>query len=167
MSLDYLKNLHSVMNELSIDYWVMGGYAVELAVGRLTREHDDVDVLVKLSDLGAVISELERQGFVIDYERDKVIATKDSKRIDLISLEEVKGEYVIPVLNAELRVPKALMKPVKSNLKGKIYQRVPNEVIYLLTRYSPNESDVLIAENLQINSSALNQIRINLKKRMS
>jgi Aminoglycoside-2''-adenylyltransferase len=46
-----------------IDYWVFGGWAVDLHAGRLTRDHADVDVAVWASDLARVRRLLEDEGW--------------------------------------------------------------------------------------------------------
>jgi hypothetical protein len=42
--LEALSQLHQLLRMLDIDYWVFGGWAVDLHAGRVTREHGDLDV---------------------------------------------------------------------------------------------------------------------------
>jgi Uncharacterised nucleotidyltransferase len=55
-----LGRLHQLFEQQGIDYWVFGGWAVDLYAGRLTRRHADIDVAVWRVDLGR-IDELLRQ----------------------------------------------------------------------------------------------------------
>ena len=35
----------SLLSRLTVPYWIIGGWAIDLAVGRVTRDHADVDVM--------------------------------------------------------------------------------------------------------------------------
>lgn len=36
----------SLLSRLTVPYWIAGGWAIDLAVGRVTRDHADVDVML-------------------------------------------------------------------------------------------------------------------------
>ena len=36
----------SLLSGLTVPYWIAGGWAIDLAVGRVTRDHADVDVML-------------------------------------------------------------------------------------------------------------------------
>ena len=55
--------LHAVLSARGIDYWLFGGWAVDFHVGRVTRDHEDVDVAVWRSDLSRVTALLETEGW--------------------------------------------------------------------------------------------------------
>jgi hypothetical protein len=55
--------LHTVLTEQGIDYWLFGGWAVDFHLGRLTREHADVDVAVWRADLDRIRTLLEAEGW--------------------------------------------------------------------------------------------------------
>jgi hypothetical protein len=38
--------VHSLLSSLTVPWWVTGGWAIDLAVGQVTRPHDDVDVVL-------------------------------------------------------------------------------------------------------------------------
>src|SRR6516162_11377726 len=44
----------SLLSDLTVPYWIIGGWAIGLAVGRVTREHADVDVMMLERDKGAL-----------------------------------------------------------------------------------------------------------------
>src|SRR5688500_797194 len=44
--LDALRSAAVALEAAEVDHWFFGGWAVDLWVGRLTRPHDDIDVLV-------------------------------------------------------------------------------------------------------------------------
>jgi hypothetical protein len=61
--LQALGRLHDLFEQQGIDYWVFGGWAVDLHAGRLTRPHADIDVAVFLSDLGRIDELLSQAGW--------------------------------------------------------------------------------------------------------
>jgi Aminoglycoside-2''-adenylyltransferase len=56
--------LQALFAEQGIDYWLFGGWAVDFHVGRVTRDHGDVDVAVWQADLDRIRVLLEAQGRV-------------------------------------------------------------------------------------------------------
>src|SRR3954468_10710754 len=48
--LDALNCLHRLFEEASIEYWVFGGWAVDLHVGAVTRPHGDLDLAIWQAD---------------------------------------------------------------------------------------------------------------------
>jgi hypothetical protein len=55
--------LQTLFAEQRIDYWLFGGWAVDFHVGRVTRDHADVDVAVWQADLDRIRVLLEAQGW--------------------------------------------------------------------------------------------------------
>ena len=54
--------VRSLLSDLTVPYWIIGGWAIGLAVGRVTREHADVDVMMLERDKGALWSDLTEVG---------------------------------------------------------------------------------------------------------
>jgi hypothetical protein len=60
-TIGWLQTLFAVQG---IEYWLFGGWAVDFHVGRVTRDHTDVDVAVWQADLARIRVLLEAQGWV-------------------------------------------------------------------------------------------------------
>src|SRR5437763_13428286 len=58
-----LARLHELLMGAGIDYWVFGGWAVDLHAGAVTREHDDIDIAVWLADEARVAALLVAEGW--------------------------------------------------------------------------------------------------------
>src|SRR5690349_16523254 len=56
--------LQALLAEQDIECWLFGGWAVDFHVGRVTRDHSDVDVAVWYTDLDRIRGLLEAQGWV-------------------------------------------------------------------------------------------------------
>ena len=59
-----IRWLHAVLGERDIDYWLFGGWAVDFHAGRVTREHEDVDLAIWQGDLGPVTAVLQANDWV-------------------------------------------------------------------------------------------------------
>lgn len=160
MSLEALKDTSNALKK--IPYWIIGGYALDIAVGRVTREHANADVLVKLTDIGKARTALEEHDYVTEQVHDKITATKEKKKINLLTMDEDKQDYTIRILNAIIKIPKELMTRTKGTLEGTEYTRIPNELIKILNQYSLKEQDALIARNLQTNKNNIKKIKIKI-----
>jgi hypothetical protein len=59
-----IAELASTLNAAPVRYWLMGGWAVDAHLGRVTRQHSDIDFAVFLADRAALIDALGRHGLV-------------------------------------------------------------------------------------------------------
>lgn len=51
------------LERAGVRYWVSGGWGVAALVGRQTREHRDLDLLVDADDVAVCLEALEREGY--------------------------------------------------------------------------------------------------------
>jgi hypothetical protein len=97
-----IDELHGALGRMGVRYWLFGGWAVDFHVGRITREHSDIDIAVWLPDLGKArealygcgwspLRESEANGFA-EFERGSI-------RLDLTWIERVPttGSVVTPL----------------------------------------------------------------------
>ena len=61
--LDALRSAAVALEGAGLDHWFFGGWAVDLWVGRLTRPHDDIDLLVWRRDALRVDEALAAAGW--------------------------------------------------------------------------------------------------------
>jgi lincosamide nucleotidyltransferase A/C/D/E len=59
-----LVALAATLNAVPVRYWLMGGWAVDAHLGRVTRSHSDIDFAVVLDDRDALTEALRRHGLV-------------------------------------------------------------------------------------------------------
>ena len=58
-----IGRLDALFESNGIDYWLFGGWAVDLHAGRVTRDHEDIDVAVWQTDLQSVRGLLVADGW--------------------------------------------------------------------------------------------------------
>ena len=71
-----IASLSRALNRKAIDYWLFGGWAVDFWVGRVTREHDDVDIAAWRSDYDAIGSALQAADWRHTPVPDEVVGTR-------------------------------------------------------------------------------------------
>jgi hypothetical protein len=84
-----------------LEYWIFGGWAVDVLVGRLTRPHDDIDVLVWRHDEARVHAALQGAGWVHAPTPEDLVGTnygQDGYELQLtFVVPGPQGGVVVPV----------------------------------------------------------------------
>lgn len=68
MSAEQARAVYDLLDQNGVRCWVMGGWGVDALLGRVTREHKDLDLLVLLSDLPRYADVVRRHGFQRELE---------------------------------------------------------------------------------------------------
>jgi GNAT superfamily N-acetyltransferase len=96
-----LGEVTALLESNGIEYWLFGGWAVDFHVGRVTREHDDVDLAVWLEDEKRVASLLHASGWQHAPEPDEDGGTgyeRAGVRLELTRLvSDGAGRVLIPL----------------------------------------------------------------------
>ena len=96
-----LGEVAALLDGRGIDYWLFGGWAVDFHVGRVTREHDDVDLAVWHEDEESIVSLLHANGWRHAPEPDEDGGTgyeRDGVRLELTRLvPDGSGRVLIPL----------------------------------------------------------------------
>jgi hypothetical protein len=102
-----LHEVHALLTANGIEYWLFGGWAVDFYVGRVTREHDDVDVAVWLEDQERIAKLLLAQGWRHAPEEDEDGGTgyeRNGVRLELTFLvRDEDGDLSIPLRAGDVR----------------------------------------------------------------
>ena len=61
--LSAIAELHRLLGGRGIDYWLFGGWAVDFHAGAVTRQHDDIDVVVRQRDMADVADLVSASGW--------------------------------------------------------------------------------------------------------
>lgn len=88
-----LQEIMTLCETRAIPIWVRGGWAVDFALGQITREHEDIDLFAWASGAQRLVEALEQAGFCPEAgpppeaQRD---FTKDEESIQvaLLSMKE-------------------------------------------------------------------------------
>ena len=101
--LSALAEATTALEGASIPYWLFGGWAVDFYAGAITRAHDDVDLAVRLADLGRIARLLEAGGWRHAPDPDEDGGTgyeREGERLELTFLVEATAGRVVTPLKA-------------------------------------------------------------------
>jgi lincosamide nucleotidyltransferase A/C/D/E len=68
MSVAQAQAVYELLDRNGVRCWVMGGWGVDALLGRVTREHKDLDLLVLLTDLSRYADIVQQHGFERELE---------------------------------------------------------------------------------------------------
>ncbi len=99
--LEALRSAASALDAANLEHWFLGGWAVDLWVGRLTRPHDDIDVLVWRHDETRVHDALRTAGWVHTPTPEDLVGTnyaRDGYDLQVtFAVPGGEGGMVVPV----------------------------------------------------------------------
>ncbi len=75
-----------ILADAGIECWLDGGWGVDALVGRQTRPHEDLDLVVAMSDISASIGALEGKGFAMKEDLRPcsfTMVTRDHRKVDI------------------------------------------------------------------------------------
>jgi Aminoglycoside-2''-adenylyltransferase len=58
-----IREFTSICTAASVEFWLRGGWAVDFFLGRITREHEDIDLFVWGKDAPRLMESLQHAGF--------------------------------------------------------------------------------------------------------
>lgn len=98
-----LRGVAAAFDEAGIEYWLFGGWAMDFHVGRVTREHGDVDLAIWLADMPRIGVVLAAGGWIDlrdpDEDGGKAFG-RDDVRLELTFLcRDGDGEIYTPLLD--------------------------------------------------------------------
>jgi hypothetical protein len=96
-----LRSAASALEAAELEYWFFGGWAVDLWVGRPTRQHDDIDVLVWRRDETRLHEALEAAGWTHAPTPEDLVGTSyfhDGYELQLtFAVPAADGGMVVPI----------------------------------------------------------------------
>ncbi|MDX8365544.1 nucleotidyltransferase domain-containing protein [Cytobacillus sp. IB215665] len=61
--LTVLSDISSISETLKIEFWLRGGWAIDFLLGKVTRPHDDIDIVTWIHDRERLENELKKAGY--------------------------------------------------------------------------------------------------------
>ncbi len=96
-----IASIGRALDQEAIDYWLFGGWAVDFWVGRVTREHDDIDVAAWRNDYDVIGTALQAVGWRHMPVPDEVVGTRYQWGMAEVEFTfmttDSAGRFVIPL----------------------------------------------------------------------
>ena len=81
MSPEQARAVYELLDQSGVRCWIMGGWGVDALLGRVTREHKDLDLLVLISDLPRYADVVQEHGF------ERKLEWSENRPIDVDALQ--------------------------------------------------------------------------------
>lgn len=62
-TVDDVHDLYHLLDDLAVEIWLDGGWAVDALLGEQTRPHDDIDIVIESGDVSRLREALEARGY--------------------------------------------------------------------------------------------------------
>jgi len=75
----------AVLTAAGVDCWLNGGWGVDALVGRQTRPHLDLDLVIGITAVASALDALQQVGFAVDEDLRPVsftMCTQDGRKVD-------------------------------------------------------------------------------------
>ena len=133
------------LDEAGLEHWFFGGWAVDMWVGRLTRPHDDIDVLVWRRDERRVDAALETAGWGHAPTPEDLLGTSFVRETYELQLTFVvpraDGGVVVPVPEQPIVVSSDPLDFARRELNG-VSVKVLTLDLMLANKSAPRPDDV-------------------------
>ncbi|NGZ77348.1 nucleotidyltransferase domain-containing protein [Saccharibacillus alkalitolerans] len=95
--LGLLREIGDLFDEIGEPFWLRGGWAIDFRVGRVLREHDDLDLVAMLSAERPIAGRLEAAGFESIVINDKQIDyRKNGVDVQILYLTHAEDGSLVP-----------------------------------------------------------------------
>jgi aminoglycoside-2''-adenylyltransferase len=117
-----LDRVARLLEARSIDYWLFGGWAVDLYAGSITRPHSDIDLAIWFDDLSRIVQLLEWDGWrhaPDDHEDGGTGFERDGVRLELTFLvRDDAGDVSMPMRDGPVPWDRAAFGDDERALEG-------------------------------------------------
>jgi hypothetical protein len=97
--LEQLRTVMRLLDSAGADYWLAGGWAMDFHLGRITRPHFDIDLVVRHEDKHRLHELLLAQGFTVVDDSDpeaEIDYARGALRLDMGFVRKMGDMFVQP-----------------------------------------------------------------------
>lgn len=140
-----VESVCCALDAAGLEHWLFGGWAVDLWVGRLTRPHEDIDVLVWRHDEARVHEALQGAGWVHTPTPEDLVGTnyaRDGYELQLtFVVAGAEGGVVVPVPEQPIVLSSGPLTFARRSLNG-VSVRVLTLEMLLAIKGTPRPDEV-------------------------
>ncbi len=91
-----IRNLKHLFEESNIRFWLIGGWGIDFLAGRITREHEDIDIIINQNDYFRALELLRYNFSITEYiEFTKIKVLIKNIKLDICFYVEHSDELFI------------------------------------------------------------------------
>ena len=116
-----IESLDQALRAAGLDYWLFGGWGVDFWVGRVTRDHADIDAAVWRRDYDEIRAALLAAGWRHTPLETDVVGTRyrwRSSELELTFVEDRGGTVVVPIPEHEVSGQKSLSETTNARYRA-------------------------------------------------
>jgi hypothetical protein len=98
VQLELIDELRRLLSDSNIRFWLRGGWALDFHLGRITRQHADIDLVTWLRHRERLRHLLPRRGFseVAGYPKPQLVLEKCGEEASFLFIGRLAGDIVVP-----------------------------------------------------------------------
>ena len=128
-----IGSLGEALDNVGIDYWLFGGWAVDFLVGDVTRPHDDIDVAAWRRDYDAIKSTLVAAGWEHTPTAEDAVGTRYRRRTAQVEFTFVEpgdgGRVTVPLPSGPVTWSSQPFGDIRATLLGVTCRTIPLAVL--------------------------------------
>ena len=159
---EILKEAIDICEINKIQYWVVGGYAIDAKKGFLSRKHGDIDLCIYQNDMEKSLKIFYENNFKITREGLKYVFYKSDIKIDIFELFSNGDFYERRREWFNAKYPKEMFDNILIFELEKLKLRIPsNEGLRYYGSKTTHSEDTTFTNNLPYDKDIFSKIEYN------
>lgn len=171
-TLDDVNDIAKSFENNSVRYMIVGGYAIDGKKGKITRYHDDVDMLVLENEYHKIMEAVQKLGYKLIKKYNSTCLFKKNKEGEMkpskihLSFLKRRGKFAVSEGRiATTRFPiNWFDKSQTVEIKGVRFNIVTDELLKAFGLDAPKGDDAQYAKKIKVDERLYKQITRTLKK---
>ena len=127
-----IESLGRALGDAGIEYWLFGGWAVDFWVGRVTRDHGDIDAVAWRRDyerVGAALLAADWRHTPVETDLNGTRYRWQSTEVELMFVEDRDGAIIVPFPEHEIVWTEEPLGEYERSLAGVRARVIPLEML--------------------------------------
>jgi hypothetical protein len=139
------RMLFADLHEISLEYFLIGGVACDALRSQFTRDHKDIDILVRAAHISKMLDRLPAH-YEAFRKGNLYLLKAPGLEVDVCELIENDDHLIIDGNKAVTKYPKeAFAKPQYASFPGRMVRVASNEVLVATARFGTQEDREFLA----------------------
>lgn len=161
VTFETFKEIIHSLEEHNIRYWVFGGWALDGARHKISREHGDIDMYVSEADILKLSQLLSSLDLELKQRENMYFVDSEKLQLGVVLVSEDDNKIIAHGNKTTAHYPKEIFeKKTTGIIEDTKFNSVPNEVLALEAQFSKYKDDNLLGAKLEIDKKLFEEIEI-------